>query len=104
MKKRIFIMILFLIIVVCAANLVTEYAMYASGLQTYGMAKFNIPLTVVCTGIIIFFVEKNGFQTRKKIEKEFDELHATLTKEKNEAEKVEQDPFRFTKPSDDIDD
>jgi len=103
MKPWILLVIIFVAIIACLANWVTNYAMYVSNLQTYGMAKFNIPLTVVCTGVIVFFIEKNGLQTRKKIQDEFDELHERLQKEKQEKEKPKDKDFTFVHPQEDPD-
>lgn len=101
MKLRLFLLIVFLLVIVLLTNVVTNYAVYISGAQTYGMVKFCVRLIVICTGIIVFFVEKNGLQTRKKIEEEFDELHERLHKEKQVANGQESDEFVFVHPQED---
>lgn len=57
--------------------------------------QISIPTGVILTGVIVFFIEKNGWQTRKKIQDEFDELHERLHKEKQEKEQQADEKFTF---------
>jgi hypothetical protein len=82
---------------------VADYAEYRAYAEIYGMIQFCIRLIVMCTGVIVFFVEKNGIQTRKKIEEEFDELHERLCKEKLENEKKDRNLFGFVQQQEDAD-
>lgn len=61
--------------------------------------SFSIPTNVILAVVIIFFIEKNGIQTRMKIEQEFDELHERLQYkddlEKKAKEEKEEEKFSF---------
>lgn len=100
MKKWIILIVVLLVAIICLANWIIDYAVYSSSMQTYGLVKFCIPLMVVCTGIIVFFIEKNGIQTREKIEEEMEALHKSLEEQKNKEEKSREELFQFKQPHD----
>lgn len=58
-------------------------------------AQISIPMSVILAGVIVFFIEKNGIQTRRKIEEGFDELYARLHKDAQEKKAREEEKFAF---------